>query len=296
MLLQQENAAIDSFLHEYRYPLTTQEPMSEVRPVSSPLQVGAFQDPGIKRRYRPNEDTIFVADGIMPATSSLAPAQPFMLLVVADGMGGQAHGQEASQLAIRSLVEFLSTHLYTQRLSAEYLHTLLSESVQYANQMVYERNRQQHTVMGTTITAALVVEHTAYIAHVGDSRLYLYRAADGLSQITLDHSVVAAFVAAGIISPDEIYTHPRRNQIYRSLGSGAKVEVDTCAVSLLNQDVLLLCSDGLWEMVRDPEIAAIVATPSTTPSECAHRLIQAALEGGGVDNVSAIVARVNNQE
>ena len=102
-------------------------------------------------------------------------------------------------------------------------------------------------------------------------------------------------VVAGTIAPDDIYTHPRRNQIYRSLGSEASVEVDATAVQLAAGDSLLLCSDGLWEMVRDPQIATIVTTHiMSTPSDTAHALIQAALAGGGDDNVSVIVAQVSN--
>jgi serine/threonine protein phosphatase PrpC len=170
---------------------------------------------------------------------------------------------------------------------------LLEAGVQQANRVVYERNQKQKTVMGTTMTAALVIETTAYVAHVGDSRLYRYRPSAGLAQITRDHSLVAALVAAGIIAPDEIYTHPQRNQIYRSLGEHARVEVETASVPLAAGDILLVCSDGLWEMVRDQQIAAILTTPMPTPTDTAHALIQAALAGGGADNVSAIVAEVS---
>jgi len=144
-----------------------------------------------------------------------------------------------------------------------------------------------------TMTATLVVDTTAYVAHVGDSRFYLYREPAGLLQIMQDHSLVAALAAAGVIQPEDIYTHPRRNLIYRCLGEKATVEVDTCAVPLAAGDILLLCSDGLWEMVRDRQIADVLTSPMPNPSRTAHALIQAALEGGGVDNVSAIVAKVS---
>ncbi len=255
------------------------------------LRIGAQLDPGIRRRQRPNEDTVLVTHGVMPSTSS--SPKPFALLAVADGMGGPGHGQQASQLAVKSLAEYVSGSIGSER-TTEALLPLLTEGIQYANRAVYERNQQQHSVMGTTITAILVSESTAYVAHVGDSRLYLYRKPIGLVQVTHDHSIVALLVDEGIIAPDDIYTHPKRNQIYRSVGNEATVEVDTFIVPLSAEDILLLCSDGLWEMVRNQQIAAIVSTFMPTPDDTAHALIQAALAGGGEDNVSVIVAQVSN--
>lgn len=254
------------------------------------LSIGARLDPGIRRKCRPNEDTILVTDGAEPSGMQ----RPFVLLAVADGMGGQGHGQEASQLAVQSLAEYISHSLCLEQTPCEDWHSLLQAGIQYTNQVVYERNEQQHTVMGTTMTAALVSETTAYVAQVGDSRLYLYSEPAGLEQITRDHSIVALLVEDGIIAPDDVYTHPRRNQIYRSIGDEASVEPDTFEVPLAAGDTLLLCSDGLWEMVRDQQIGSILATPMSGPTQTARALIQAALDGGGDDNISAIVARVSN--
>ncbi len=257
------------------------------------LQVGSDLDPGIERRQRPNEDALFVTHGVMPSTSASTSPKPFALFMVADGMGGQGHGQEASQLAVQSLVEYVCGSLCSKRVTSEALLPLLIEGVQYANRVVHQRNQEQRTEMGTTMTATLVVDTTAYVAHVGDSRLYLYRPAKGLSQITQDHSMVAALVAAGVNQPEDIYTHPMRNLIYRFLGEKSTVEVDASTLPLAAGDILLLCSDGLWEMVRDRQIAAILTTPMQDPSREAHALVQAALAGGGVDNVSVIVVQVS---
>jgi len=260
----------------------------EVRQIGIVLRIGTALDPGIERKLRPNEDTLSVTRGIIPAASS----KPFVLLTVADGMGGQGHGQEASRLAVQSLTEYVSGLLCSKQVTPQNFLSLLKEGVQAANRVVYQRNREQRTEMGTTMTAALIVDTTAYVAHVGDSRCYLYREPGGLSQITHDHSLVAALVTAGAIQPEEIYTHPRRNLIYRCLGEKASVEVDACAVPLATGDILLFCSDGLWEMVRDQQIVAILTSPMPDPSQHAHALLQAALASGGEDNVSVIVVQV----
>jgi serine/threonine protein phosphatase PrpC len=266
------------------------EEVVEVRQTGIALRIGTALDPGIERKLRPNEDTLSVTRGIIPAASS----KPFVLLTVADGMGGQGHGQEASRLAVQSLTEYVSGLLCSKQVTPQNFLSLLKEGVQAANRVVYQRNREQRTEMGTTMTAALIVDTTAYVAHVGDSRCYLYREPGGLSQITHDHSLVAALVTAGAIQPEEIYTHPRRNLIYRCLGEKASVEVDACAVPLATGDILLFCSDGLWEMVRDRQIVAILTSPMPDPSQHAHALLQAALASGGEDNVSVIVVQVDN--
>ena len=254
------------------------------------VQVGSELDPGIRRKQEPNEDTISVAHGVIPALASEA----FVLLAVADGMGGQQDGQEASRLAARSLTRYVCDAMHSPGVTPQTFLPLLKAGVKHANQVLYQCNQERDSNMGTTMTAALVVDDTAYVAHVGDSRCYLYREPVGLSQITLDHSLVAALAAAGVIHPEDIYTHPRRNLIYRCLGEKSKVEVDTYTVTLAAGDILLLCSDGLWEMVRGPQIAAILTTPTHDPKQTAHALIQAALAGGGDDNISALVARVKS--
>jgi serine/threonine protein phosphatase PrpC len=254
------------------------------------LVVGHRTDPGIKRKHKPNEDSLFAIQGARPNNSQ---HQQFGLFVVADGMGGHANGQDASRLAIQTIIDYILPRVSARsQFDDEGFLSLLREGVQFANQAVHQRNLDERADMGTTMTAALVVGATAYVANVGDSRTYLYREPEGLTRITHDHSVVASLVDAGIIKPDDIYTHPKRNQIYRSLGEKPFVEVDSFKVPLQPGDKLLLCSDGLWDMVRDPAIQQLMSAPAPNPSKTGQDLIQAALEGGGEDNVSVIVVSV----
>jgi serine/threonine protein phosphatase PrpC len=270
------------------YEQETQAPASvEDEPDESiRLLVGIGLDPGIVRKDAPNEDTLFAIQGMRPTSQGPEPAG---LFIVADGMGGHAHGQEASKLAVHMLSDTVVPTLLRPVDSEETFADLLKDGVHRANLALYQRNREQEHMMGTTVTTALVVATTAYIANVGDSRTYLYRPTEGLTKRTRDHSVVARLVEDGIISNDEVYTHPKRNQIYRCLGEHASVEVDNFQVALQAEDVLVLCSDGMWEMVRDDEIQHIIETSQSQPSQTCNMLIQAALAHGGADNVSVIV-------
>jgi len=254
------------------------------------LNVGTGLDAGLKRRGQPNEDTLLA----LPTIRTLRKgAQPVGLFVVADGMGGHGNGQEASRLAISSLHDAMQLALVDGPEDDIY-EELLAEGVHTANLAVYQRNRQKQADMGTTITAVLVIGNTAYVANVGDSRTYLYRESDGLIKVTRDHSAVARLVEAGAITPDEVYTHPKRNEIYRSLGNSASVKVDTFTVPLKVGDLLLLCSDGLWEMVRDADIERIVEAALPVSSQICDMLVEAALAGGGKDNISVIAVCVRN--
>lgn len=249
------------------------------------LHVGFESHVGIKRQHKPNEDSLFAAQ---EHTLKSTPEQ-FGVFVVADGMGGHANGQEASRLAIQTISDYLMPRLLTsEHWSDDGYIQLLVEGVQEANLAVYQRNQEHQVDMGTTMTVALVVDTTAYIANVGDSRTYLYRESDGLKKMTKDHSVVASLVEDGIITPDDVYTHPRRNIVTRHLGGEPVIDVDSLKVPLRTGDRLLLCSDGLWEMVRDPVIQNVLCSVPD-PSQTGNALIKAALDGGGEDNVSVIV-------
>lgn len=259
--------------------------------MSQPIAVGVGWHNGIVRRNSPNEDSLVVLQGTCTYLGRLVP---FSLLIVADGMGGHDYGLEASRLAMQSMMHtVLSTIVMGNELTGQFLIDMMIGGAQWANAAVFQRGQEWGKEMGTTLTAALVVGCRAYIVNVGDSRTYIYRAdmQPRLKSITRDHSLVARLVEAGRIAPEDVYTHPERNKVYRSLGCEREVEIDWFVIELEPEDELLLCSDGLWEMVRDPEIERVL-NYGIDPTRTCDMLVQAALRGGGRDNISVIVAQV----
>src|SRR6266702_5048696 len=160
MLIRQENNPSATSHHaRLRVLEGTDERVDAEQPVLA-LQVGSQLDPGIERKHKPNEDTILVTRGLMPSAS--ASPKPFALLMVVDGMGGQAHGQEASRLAVQALVASVTGSLGSQQMASEAFLPLLIAGVQDANRLVYQRNQERRTDMGTTMTAALIIDTVAY--------------------------------------------------------------------------------------------------------------------------------------
>ena len=170
----------------------------------------------------------------------------------------------------------------------------LKKAIEQANRAIvqYGENQSAARGLGCTVTAALIEGDKAYVANVGDSRTYLLRDKI-LKPITRDHSLVARLVESNQIEQDDVYTHPQRNLIYRSLGAGHKnVEVDTFLEILKPGDMLLLCSDGLWEMVRDAELQKVLVE-QRDPQQICNTLIHLANKHGGEDNITAIVVQVS---
>ncbi len=222
------------------------------------------------------------------------------LYIVADGMGGHEAGERASKLVTQTIMDKIhqlqsvpslkgSTRFLGQAMSAS---EILINAVKQANSLLVKARKSATSGndRGTTLTAALIIGNSAIVVNVGDSRTYVFRNGK-LQQITKDHSLVASLVSAGLITPEEARSHPQRNQVYRTLGDKEDLEVDAFPQVLSAGDLLLLCSDGLWEMVRDESIQAILEHAPSPQSAC-DALIQAALQAGGEDNVSAIVVRV----
>lgn len=204
------------------------------------------------------------------------------LVAVADGMGGAAAGEVAAQLAIRAI----------RQLTGPIDRASLRAALESANTAIRNTAESDPTKagMGTTMTAVAVDDGTAQIVHVGDSRAYLWR--DGrLRQLTDDHSVVGEMVRRGTITPEEALHHPHRNVITRALGADPAVEVDTSVEELRDGDVLLLCSDGLYTEVDEPEIAAALAGAASI-NVAARTLVDRANAAGGSDNVTVVLARI----
>ena len=170
------------------------------------------------------------------------------------------------------------------------LVTLLHGSIEDANVILCQKNAQDKTDMGSTITGFMIVGEHAYIINVGDSRTYMIRGKQ-LYQLTTDHSLVGQLVASGLIEPDDVYTHPQRSQIFRSLGDKPNTQIDIFKQQLHPGDILLSCSDGLWEMVRNPQIESTLNNAPDPQTAC-MQLIDMANANGGEDNVSAVVVFV----
>ena len=254
-----------------------------------PLEFGMGWHTGLLRARTPNEDNLLAIQGNCSHDGQIVP---FGLFVVADGMGGHAFGQEASRVATNAIMQTVLQNIMECDTRVEdACIELLVRGIEQANEAICLTSEARGREMGTTVTAALVIGHRAYLVNVGDSRTYLHRDELGLVQITRDHSLVARLVAVGVITPEEVYTHPQRNKVYRCVGNKDGVEVDWFTVELRAGDSLLLCSDGLWEMVRDPMMERILIS-SADMHQASERLVQAALHGGGVDNISVVTVRV----
>ncbi len=254
-------------------------------------------DRGILRRDKPNEDSALIFSLMVGGEST---AQQLTLCLVCDGLGGHDDGQRAGRYTAQSIAATVIDKIVKQSLThpkgiqytANQLGDTLSEAIRKANADLVHLNAKEGGDMGCTVTALLSYGSEVCAANVGDSRTYLFRD-ERLTQITKDHSLVARLVLAKMIRPEEIYTHPQRSKVYRSMGEIEDVEVDIFPMTAHKKDVFLLCSDGLWEMVRDPEIAeTMLRFGHLGPAALAQKFVEVAKEFGGEDNVTAVVAQV----
>jgi serine/threonine protein phosphatase PrpC len=211
--------------------------------------------------------------------------------LVADGMGGHAAGEVASQLAASTVTEVLGDGCILESNP----ELVLRRAAQEANARVFEtqRRRPECAGMGATLTLLAFCKNCYYIAHVGDSRAYLLR--DGLiSQLTKDHSVVWQLFENGILTKQELSRHPNKNLITRSIGTHPQAEIDIEEDEIRQADVFLLCSDGLTDVVSDESIREILSDGGKSPLQLCAELLKSALNAGAPDNVTSIVVRLRS--
>jgi serine/threonine protein phosphatase PrpC len=245
----------------------------------------ALSDVGRKRKG--NEDALALND-------------EQRLYVVADGMGGHAAGEVASRVAVEAIEEFVKLTGGNEEITwpfgldetISYDGNRLKTAIRHANRRVLEttRERSEFEGMATTVAAVLVDGDVANIAHVGDSRIYLWSGGE-LRLLTSDHSWINEQVQSGVISAEQARSHPLRNVVTRALGGRAELVVDVQSRRMGPDDVLLLCSDGLTTMVPDPEIARILSEVDQDLAAAAAALVAAANERGGEDNITVLLVR-----
>ena len=221
------------------------------------------------------------------------------LFVVADGMGGHAGGEIASRLCVEHIQEFVMEKSQGQNREDHgepnlEVNTTLASAINFASVKIYEKALEEPVLkgMGTTATVLQLYQKFAYVAHVGDSRLYLIRCGY-IYQITLDHSLVSEQVRAGILTPEEAAQHHLKNVITRSVGFQEEEDVDTFCIPLEAGDIYLVCSDGLHGKLTDVDIAELCAADL---SSAAEKLTNLANERGGEDNITTLIILVSETD
>lgn len=215
------------------------------------------------------------------------------IFIVADGMGGHAAGEVASEMAVRIVADELGNQ---RGLSDEELATRMHNAIRKANEAIFSRTLSEHDKrgMGTTLTALVLLPGRYLIGQVGDSRAYLLRS-DRLRQITKDHSYVQEQVDAGLLTPEQARVHPYSNVITRCVGAGMEVTPDIYFGSLETDDLLLLASDGLTGMLEDEQLRRLLKSDGG-PQRSVDQMIAEANRRGGLDNITAIVIRIETSD
>ncbi|MEG1291009.1 MAG: Stp1/IreP family PP2C-type Ser/Thr phosphatase [Lachnospiraceae bacterium] len=236
------------------------------------MKTFSITDKGKKREM--NQDYVYVSESPVGNLPNLC--------ILADGMGGHNAGDYASRYTVETIVKSVQNSTETAPV------TIIKNAVQKANEAILEKAKTDIDLegMGTTVVIATVIDNVLHVANVGDSRLYMIE--DTLEQITKDHSFVQEMVRRGEINSKEARVHPDKNIITRAVGGGREVEVDFFEVELKEGNRVLLCSDGLTDMIEDEEIFRILKETENTP-EGIDILVKTANENGGNDNITIVV-------
>src|ERR1700728_3806607 len=256
----------------------------EGKPLKPGIETASLTDLGRQRSnnedsylyWEPDSDEEFLRKG--------------RIAVIADGMGGYEGGQQASRLAVETVRQ-----VYDHAFNADPQATLL-EALESAHQSIqrYAVEHPQFYGMGTTCTALAIVGRQLHFAHVGDSRLYHIRG-ETVSRLTRDHSYVGRLVESGIVRSEDAESHPQRHILTAALGSGRDIvpHIPEQPIELEESDVLVLCTDGLWSLVPERDLAQVAQ--ANPPAEACAKLVRIALERGGPDNITVVVLRISGR-
>lgn len=243
------------------------------------MQIAFLTDKGVVREK--NEDSLFVDNDIG-------------LFLVADGMGGHQAGEVASEMAVRIITSKVRNRISNSNGTSQV--SLIKESISLANNKIFATSDENpHLVgMGTTIVIALLEKNVVHIANVGDGRAYLVRS-DNIEQLTEDHSLVAELLQVGQITKEEARVHPKRNIVTMAVGM-EKIEPTIKSIETKKDDYILLCTDGLTDMLGDEEIRDIITTPNSSLNEKCRELIDEANRKGGKDNITILLINIEGKE
>ena len=242
------------------------------------MRILAKSDIGKAREM--NQDSYYVSD---------LEKDELKLYILADGMGGYKGGEIASSLAVASARNYIVNNFKKVKKDRESILVLLKEAVEYANKIIYEKSSEDPELhdMGTTLDICLVYNNKVFIGHIGDSRVYRIRK-NIMRKLTTDHSYVEKLVKEGTITKEEAYNHPKKNMLMKALGCNAFVEPDVTIKGFLKGDTIIICSDGLTNMVTQDEIYKIATSKfEYAPSD----MIDKANKNGGYDNITVIIIR-----
>ena len=211
------------------------------------------------------------------------------LFIVADGMGGHQAGDFASSYSVKKFLESVSLSLQRNP------HKIFADAIRYANRELIEKSKSNPELkgMGTTLVALTIVDDKAYVANVGDSRLYLME--DSLMQITVDHSLVQEMIKIGELTKEDARLHPDKNIITIAVGAGRDINADYFEFTITKDSILLMCSDGLSNMVADDQIAVLLKS-ADAPEKVGKKLVETANRNGGKDNIAVIVINSKSGE
>lgn len=236
----------------------------------------AFAKTDIGKERKINEDFYYISK----------PEDKIKLFILADGMGGYNAGEVASKMATEAVRDYIQNNFEKNKSSKELIEKLMQDAIEYANTEVYEHSQKQKELsgMGTTLDVCLIYNSRIYVGHIGDSRVYRIRK-EFMRKITRDHSYVQTLVEDGKITKEEAFNHPKKNMLTKALGCTPKAEPDIYTKTFIKDDIILMCSDGLTNMVKENDIYNIIKQEKENSAES---LVKQANDNGGYDNITVV--------